>query len=131
MGRKYALLPSAPELIKLTEAGKSHEEIADMYNTTRQAVSMKIRRAMGSGATTLLPWKVAVEHAHRSTIYGAAVAYAKWKVHGQQVDANEKREAGLLEKVAADINSVLIYDRERGFQWRSRRRTDTSIIAAE
>lgn len=121
-----------PEVLRqLRESGLTQQQIADKYDVSRQAVQYWLRaageppsRRPRSHKRDVLPWTVRGED-HRDSIARALRFWNRHR-HGEQLSEGNEREMRHLIDYLDETQTVVDYDRARGFLLRHRRSTDAA-----
>src|SRR5690606_18755424 len=131
------ILPDVPKLLQLVDRGMTHQQIADLYGTSRQAVTLKLKGATVPKAHRHdWPWEV--QPRHKSGWLYQAISY--WKIAQEKERPLTERERqrlssflNMLESLPGDYVVTYVPDSASGFRLRPRTRGDdpNSILATE
>ena len=113
-------LPDPDEIRRMLERGKTQQQIADEYGTTKQAVSYHVRgrnlRPAPPRYDAYVPWQLRPEHRNSHTIHMLR-AYAR-RTNGLELNPVEaKRLEGFIRRLEK-LDAVVDYapdDYEAGF----------------
>jgi hypothetical protein len=119
------LLPSDTELAKLQEAGLSHQEIADRFNVSRQAVTKRFNnmgefvRAVTRDVAAVLPWDLS-QHPAKSKLkdsvhYLGLRAFVRQELGFEVSNRGKRALTTFTNHVRA--GEVLELDEVLGFVW--------------
>ncbi|MER6086548.1 hypothetical protein [Streptomyces bluensis] len=136
MGRK-PLLPDNAQLMKLESAGLSHEQIAEKYGVSRQAVTKRFND-MGEysqrplqDVTAALPWDIASypskDKLKHSRAFLGLRAFLRERM-GFEVSAERSREALRVFLDHVQAGEVLELHPGEGARYVSRRKSDGSLV---
>lgn len=126
------VLPDDLTLLRLADK-MTHQEIADLYGTTRQAVSYRLSRLAESTARRRdWPWEVQARH-RKGWLY-EALSYYLASRDRELTERQQQRLSSLMEmlkQLPGDYVVDYYPDTAAGFRLRERRPTDdpTSLLA--
>lgn len=118
------LLPDVPTLLRHVERGMTHQEIGDLYGTSRQAVTIALRGTTDRHpAKRSWPWEVQTRH-KRGWMYLALSAYVIAQTKERPLRKDEQHTlASFLDMMDGYSDSYVIDyfpDNPHGFQLRPR-----------
>lgn len=132
-GRK--ILPDVPRLLQLVDRGMTHQQIAEMFGVSRQAVTLKLK-----GATTPRvfkrdwPWEVQPRH-KTGWLYEAISFYTVSQTKERPLTERQRQRLtsflDMLDKLPGDYVVDYFPDTAAGFRLRERRASDDpkSVLA--
>ncbi|MEU7814053.1 hypothetical protein [Pseudonocardia sp. NPDC049154] len=133
-GRK--ILPDVPRLLQLVDRGMTHQQIAEMFGVSRQAVTLKLK-----GATTPRvfkrdwPWEVQPRH-KTGWLYEAISFYTVSQTKERPLTERQRQRLtsflDMLDKLPGDYVVDYFPDTAAGFRLRERRASDdpNSVLAS-
>lgn len=123
-------LPPDDDLKKLLEKGLTHQQIADAYGVTQQAVSGHVRLNNLAPAPprypAAVPWFVKAEHRGQYALRMLRL-YGK-RESGKPLKPGQAAMLERYEKRLAGLNDVVDYAEDIGFYLTPRRKTDKGLI---
>ncbi|MFB7782057.1 hypothetical protein ACFC1D_04970 [Streptomyces vinaceus] len=129
-------LPDNYRLLALEEAGLSHQQIADRYNVTRQAVTWRFdnhlkikKRAHFQEVTSLMPWDVA-SHPAKDRLKGQAAflglrAYLRRRLDMEVSPRSEQALKAFLNRVS---HGEVLAVGDTGAHYVSREAADGNLV---
>lgn len=122
------ILPDVPTLLRQVDRGMTHQEIADMYGTSRQAVTLALRGAVAPRVhRRSWPWEVQPRH-KTGWLYEAISFYVVAQTKERPLTERQRQRLtsfmDMMERLPGDLVVDYYPDSAVGFRLRERQDTD-------
>lgn len=122
------ILPDVARLLQLTDRGMTHQQIADLYGVSRQAVTLKLKGAVEPRLhRRAWPWEVEPRH-KTGWLYEAVSYYVVSQTKERPLTVRERQRLSsfmdMMDRLSGDFVVDYYADTAAGFRLRERRATD-------
>lgn len=122
------LLPDVPRLLQLVSKDMTHQQIADLYGVSRQAVTLKLKGAVEPRfSRRAWPWEIQPRH-KTGWLYEAVSFYVVSQSKERPLSERERQRLGsfmdMMDRLPGDYVVDYYADTAAGFRLRARRDTD-------